>query len=162
DGRGVLRRMRAEAEGSARIREGSQKERIMSTAKLAANIPNERARVDPLVAIPLMGALLVGFYLCAMKLRRVHAGAVMVTSTYEMSGSIREGSRLSQTKRSVQTPSGRISYLEQGTGPVALFVQGVLLNGHLWRHQLADLSDIRRNIAVDLLAHGDTEIEPDQ
>ncbi len=64
--------------------------------------------------------------------------------------------------RSVQTPSGRISYTEQGTGPVALFVHGVLLNSYLWRHQLADLSDIRRCIAVDLLAHGDTEIAPDQ
>src|SRR5207249_2017904 len=29
-------------------------------------------------------------------------------------------------------------------------------------HQLADLSGIRRCIAVDLLAHGDTEISPDQ
>lgn len=63
---------------------------------------------------------------------------------------------------SVQTPSGRIAYVEQGTGSVALFVHGVLLNSHLWRHQLAHLSDIRRCIAVDLLAHGDTEIEPDQ
>jgi pimeloyl-ACP methyl ester carboxylesterase len=41
-------------------------------------------------------------------------------------------------------------------------VHGVLLNGHLWRHQLAELSDIRRCIAVDLLAHGETEIAPDQ
>ena len=63
-------------------------------------------------------------------------------------------------RHSVQTSSGRISYLDQGAGPVALFVHGVLLNGHLWRHQLADLSDIRRCIAVDLLAHGDTEIAP--
>jgi pimeloyl-ACP methyl ester carboxylesterase len=68
----------------------------------------------------------------------------------------------SSTRRSVQTASGRISYTEQGAGPVALFVHGVLLNGHLWRHQLAHLSDIRRCIAVDLLAHGDTEIAPDQ
>lgn len=65
-------------------------------------------------------------------------------------------------RHNVDTPSGRISYLEQGNGPVALFVHGVLLNGYLWRHQLADLSDIRRCIAVDLLAHGDTEIAPDQ
>lgn len=69
---------------------------------------------------------------------------------------------LVEKRKSVQTPSGRISYLEQGTGPVALFVHGVLLNGHLWRHQLAELSDIRRCIAVDLLAHGGTEIAPDQ
>lgn len=52
--------------------------------------------------------------------------------------------------------------MEHGTGPVALFVHGVLLNGYLWRHQLAELSDIRRCIAVDLLAHGDTEIAPNQ
>jgi pimeloyl-ACP methyl ester carboxylesterase len=63
---------------------------------------------------------------------------------------------------SVITPSGRIGYTESGSGPVALFVHGVLLNRHLWRHQLAQLSDLRRCIAVDLLAHGDTEIAPDQ
>jgi pimeloyl-ACP methyl ester carboxylesterase len=68
----------------------------------------------------------------------------------------------SATRHSVQTASGRISYAEQGTGPVALFVHGVLLNGHLWRHQLEDLADMRRCIAVDLLAHGDTETTPDQ
>jgi pimeloyl-ACP methyl ester carboxylesterase len=73
-----------------------------------------------------------------------------------------ESSQSSPIRRSVQTASGRISYTELGTGPVALFVHGVLLNGHLWRHQLAHLSDIRRCIAVDLLAHGDTEIAPDQ
>ncbi|MBT2745669.1 alpha/beta hydrolase [Lysobacter sp. ISL-42] len=63
---------------------------------------------------------------------------------------------------SVLTPSGRIAYRERGEGPVALFVHGVLLNGHLWRHQLRHLSDIRRCIAVDLLAHGDSEIAADQ
>ena len=66
------------------------------------------------------------------------------------------------TIRSIETPSGRISYAEAGSGPVTLFVHGVLLNKHLWRRQLTGLSDIRRCIAVDLLAHGDTEIEPNQ
>src|SRR4029453_14011926 len=63
-------------------------------------------------------------------------------------------------KASVKTASGTISYVEQGKGPGALFVHGVLLNGHLWRHQLAALSDMRRCIALDLLAHGDTETAP--
>src|SRR5258706_7971253 len=67
-----------------------------------------------------------------------------------------------RTPRSFEPPSGRISYVEAGAGPVALFVHGVLLNKHLWRRQLAGLSDIRRCIAIDLLAHGDTEIVPDQ
>jgi pimeloyl-ACP methyl ester carboxylesterase len=65
-------------------------------------------------------------------------------------------------KYSVETPSGQVSYTEQGKGPVALFVHGVLLNGYLWRHQLQGLADIRRVIAVDLLAHGDTQISPEQ
>jgi pimeloyl-ACP methyl ester carboxylesterase len=69
---------------------------------------------------------------------------------------------LAPIRRSVQTASGLISYREQDTGPVALFVHGALLNGYLWRHQLANLSDIRCCIAVDLLAHGETEIAPDQ
>ena len=68
----------------------------------------------------------------------------------------------SSARHPVQTASGSISYIEQGTGAVALFVHGVLLNGHLWRHQLAELSGIRRCIAVDLLAHGNTESAPDQ
>ncbi len=66
------------------------------------------------------------------------------------------------TTRTIATPSGHIGYAEAGAGPVALFVHGVLLNKHLWRHQLAGLSDIRRCIAIDLLAHGGTEIEPNQ
>jgi pimeloyl-ACP methyl ester carboxylesterase len=66
------------------------------------------------------------------------------------------------TTRTVETPSGRISYACAGSGPIALFVHGVVLNKHLWRHQLAKLSDIRHCVAVDLLAHGDTEIAPNQ
>jgi pimeloyl-ACP methyl ester carboxylesterase len=73
-----------------------------------------------------------------------------------------DGNERVPTKRTVQTPSGSISYVEQGAGPVALFVHGVLLNGNLWRYQLQHLSDSRRCIAPDLLAHGDTSIEPTQ
>jgi pimeloyl-ACP methyl ester carboxylesterase len=65
-------------------------------------------------------------------------------------------------RRQVDTPSGSISYVERGSGPVALFVHGVLLNGYLWRHQLAELGDLRRCIALDLLAHGNTEVSATQ
>ena len=40
------------------------------------------------------------------------------------------------TVSSVETPSGRISYVAAGSGPVALFVHGVLLNKHLWGRQI--------------------------
>ncbi len=65
------------------------------------------------------------------------------------------------TRHHVETSHGTISYLETGSGPVALFVHGVLLNGFLWRNQLAALRDHRRCIAVDLLAHGETSVKPD-
>ena len=65
-------------------------------------------------------------------------------------------------QRKIDTPSGSIGYVEQGNGPVALFVHGVLLNGYLWRHQLEQLKNLRRCIAVDLLAHGSTEISATQ
>lgn len=65
-------------------------------------------------------------------------------------------------QRKIDTPSGSINYVEQGSGPVALFVHGVLLNGYLWRHQLEELKTLRRCIAVDLLAHGDTQIPATQ
>ena len=60
----------------------------------------------------------------------------------------------------VDLPSGRVAYAERGRGPAALFVHGVFLNGHLWRDSLAQLSDLRRCIAVDLLAHGASEARP--
>jgi pimeloyl-ACP methyl ester carboxylesterase len=65
-------------------------------------------------------------------------------------------------QRKIDTPSGSINYVEQGNGAVALFVHGVLLNGYLWRHQLEDLKTLRRCIALDLLAHGDTKISATQ
>ncbi len=64
--------------------------------------------------------------------------------------------------RFARTASGRIAYVEEGSGPAALFVHGVLLNKHLWRHQLAGLRDSGRCLALDLLAHGATEIAPGQ
>jgi pimeloyl-ACP methyl ester carboxylesterase len=70
--------------------------------------------------------------------------------------------QLATDRKTIQTPSGTISYVERGTGPVALFVHGVLLNGYLWRHQLEHLGEKRRCIAVDLLAHGQTRIAPEQ
>ncbi|WPV02124.1 alpha/beta hydrolase [Mucilaginibacter sp. cycad4] len=67
-----------------------------------------------------------------------------------------------QQRKFALTPSGKIAYIERGTGPVSLFVHGLIVNGYLWRHQLEDLSTIRRCIAIDLLAHGSTEITPEQ
>src|SRR5262249_9094701 len=65
-------------------------------------------------------------------------------------------------RRTAETPSGTIAYVEHGEGSVALFVHGVFLNGYLWRDIVARLADVRRCIAVDLLAHGATRARPGQ
>ena len=69
---------------------------------------------------------------------------------------------MSRNVRHVRTPSGEIAYEERGDGPVALFVHGVFVNGPLWRHVIDRGGYARRCIAVDLLAHGETRIAPDQ
>ncbi len=57
-------------------------------------------------------------------------------------------------RRTTSTSFGDVSYIEAGHGPAAVFVHGVFLNADLWRHQIEGLSDLRRCIAVDILAHG--------
>jgi pimeloyl-ACP methyl ester carboxylesterase len=69
---------------------------------------------------------------------------------------------MANVKKSVATRFGDIAYSEQGAGPPALFVHGIFHNGHLWRHVIERLRDVRRCIALDLMAHGDTRIAADQ
>jgi pimeloyl-ACP methyl ester carboxylesterase len=65
-------------------------------------------------------------------------------------------------RKTVETLSGRVSYIEQGSGPAALFLHGVPLNGFHWRFQLEALGDMRRCIAPDLMGLGYSEVAPDQ
>jgi pimeloyl-ACP methyl ester carboxylesterase len=67
-------------------------------------------------------------------------------------------------RKTVSTRFGEIAYRQTGerqtgerqTGerPAAVFVHGVFLSADLWSRQLEGLADIRRCLAVDLLAHG--------
>ncbi|MFB4265788.1 alpha/beta fold hydrolase [Nonomuraea sp. GTA35] len=54
-----------------------------------------------------------------------------------------------------------ISYVDQGEGPVALFVHGVGTSSHLWRHVIGELRDERRCVAVDLPLHGGSDPRDD-
>jgi pimeloyl-ACP methyl ester carboxylesterase len=65
-------------------------------------------------------------------------------------------------RRSTTTVDGEISYLERGVGPTALFIHGVMMNGHLWDATIEPLSSDRRCIAVDLMGHGETRVGADQ
>jgi pimeloyl-ACP methyl ester carboxylesterase len=60
----------------------------------------------------------------------------------------------------VSTKFGDIAYVDSGSGPPTLFVHGVFLNNYLWRHVIDRVADMRRCIALDLMAHGATRIVP--
>jgi pimeloyl-ACP methyl ester carboxylesterase len=134
----------------------------MNLNLLLTSVRRLRHRLAQPVAIQKTNALIAGLCLSVAVLGHANGKENIMTSKQGLSATAASENKSLPVRRSVQTASGRISYVEQGSGPVALFVHGVLLNSHLWHHQLADLSDIRRSIAVDLLAHGDTEIAPNQ
>jgi len=64
-------------------------------------------------------------------------------------------------RHTVSTPTGDLSYLDIGTGPVALFVHGIATNAYLWRNVIARLAGQRRCIAVDLPLHGQSPVTAD-
>jgi pimeloyl-ACP methyl ester carboxylesterase len=66
------------------------------------------------------------------------------------------------TNKFAATEFGNIAYREAGSGPVAILVHGVLLNGHLWDRLIGHLADVRRCVAIDILAHGATGAGTDQ
>jgi pimeloyl-ACP methyl ester carboxylesterase len=134
----------------------------MNLNLLLTSVRRLRHRLAQPVAIQKTNALIAGLCLSVAVLGHANGKENIMTSKQRLSAAAASENKSLPVRRSVQTASGRISYVEQGSGPVALFVHGVLLNSHLWHNQLADLSDIRRSIAVDLLAHGDTEIAPNQ
>ena len=65
-------------------------------------------------------------------------------------------------RHTAATRSGEISYLDIGTGPVALFVHGVGTNAYLWRNVIGALRAPRRCIAVDLPLHGRSPVTAQQ
>jgi haloalkane dehalogenase len=65
-------------------------------------------------------------------------------------------------QRFVATSSGRIAYVERGSGDAALFLHGFPLNGFQWRGALDLLSPLRRCLAPDFLGLGYTEVPEGQ
>jgi pimeloyl-ACP methyl ester carboxylesterase len=64
-----------------------------------------------------------------------------------------------KSRRFAEVKSGRIAYVEQGQGPVALFIHGVPVNGYHWRHVIERIRHRRRCIAIDLMGLVFTEID---
>lgn len=63
-----------------------------------------------------------------------------------------------QQRRFVETAFGRIAYIEQGSGPVSLFLHGLPLCGYEWREVIEDLAPVRRCLALDEMGLGYTEV----
>lgn len=64
---------------------------------------------------------------------------------------------IARTVRYAATRFGDIAYAAQGIGQAALFLHGAFFNGYFWRHIIDRIDDLRRCIAIDLLAHGATK-----
>jgi pimeloyl-ACP methyl ester carboxylesterase len=73
-----------------------------------------------------------------------------------------KASEFHQARKFAETEFGRIAYVEQGAGPLALFVHGFPVNGFAWRGTIDDLAATRRCIAIDLMGLGYTELRPEQ
>jgi pimeloyl-ACP methyl ester carboxylesterase len=69
---------------------------------------------------------------------------------------------LNAHRHTAATPSGDISYLDVGAGPVALFVHGIASNAYLWRHVIDAVAGRRRCIAPDLPLHGQSPVTAGQ
>jgi pimeloyl-ACP methyl ester carboxylesterase len=69
---------------------------------------------------------------------------------------------LDACRHTVATRSGELSYIDIGTGPVALFVHGIATNAYLWRDVIGTLTSQRRCIAVDLPLHGRSPVTAEQ
>jgi pimeloyl-ACP methyl ester carboxylesterase len=65
-------------------------------------------------------------------------------------------------RHTVATSSGEISYLDIGTGPVALFVHGIATNAFMWRNVIDAVAGQRRCIALDLPLHGRSPVAAGQ
>ena len=68
----------------------------------------------------------------------------------------------SAARQHVDTQFGRIAYVEAGDGPAAVFLHGFPLNSFHWRHQLTELSNDRRCIAIDMMGLGHSQVADDQ
>src|SRR5262245_57634255 len=62
----------------------------------------------------------------------------------------------------VRTPSGDLSYVDAGEGPLTLFIHGVGTSAHFWRNLIGEFAGARRCVALDLPLHGHSPARPNQ
>src|SRR5205823_209741 len=65
-------------------------------------------------------------------------------------------------RRFLDSPFGRIAYIDRGSGRPTLFLHGFPLSSFQWRGVIERLSGTRRCLAPDLMGLGYTEVADDQ
>jgi haloalkane dehalogenase len=70
--------------------------------------------------------------------------------------------RYAMERKFLETPMGRIAYIDRGTGGATLFLHGFPLNNFQWRGAIERLSATRRCLAPDFLGLGYTEVADGQ
>ena len=63
-------------------------------------------------------------------------------------------------KQFVEVKGARMAYVDEGEGPLVLFLHGNPTSSYLWRNIIPYVSDTHRAIAVDLIGMGDSD-KPD-
>jgi haloalkane dehalogenase len=107
-------------------------------------------------------ALTVGTYaLSSLALGGCARGAVSASHMTSTPAEL-DASTFARARRFASTSFGSIAYVEQGSGPAALFIHGYPLNGFQWRGAIARLATVRRCIAPDLMGLGYSEISDGQ
>src|SRR5262245_24212245 len=84
--------------------------------------------------------------------------ATRLSSLVGAQGTPLDAAAYAASRRFAETASGRIAYVERGSGDAVLFLHGFPLNGFQWRGAIDRLSPVRRCIAPDFLAMGYTEV----
>src|SRR5262245_47654315 len=84
--------------------------------------------------------------------------ATRLSSLVGAQGTPLDAAAYAASRRFAETASGRIAYVERGSGDAVLFLHGFPLNGFQWRGAIDRLSTVRRCIAPDFLAMGYTEV----
>ncbi|HKE92213.1 MAG TPA: alpha/beta hydrolase [Gemmatimonadales bacterium] len=84
--------------------------------------------------------------------------ATRLSALVESQGAPLDAAAYAASRRFAETTSGRIAYVERGSGDAVLFLHGFPLNGFQWRGAIDRLSPVRRCIAPDFLAMGYTEV----
>lgn len=107
--------------------------------------------------------LFLGSIGAALTLAGASAGRARVASSAPSSEpDARAARRHDATRRFLETPYGRIAFIDQGRGPVALFLHGFPLSSFQWRGVIDRLADHRRCLAPDFLGLGRTGVAPGQ